>query len=74
MMTRGGNGPLQDWFRKYMLPEGTKMDLKYKTKAAKFYRQQIQAYAEESKVDEAEPTMEEALEICDELVDREYIP
>jgi hypothetical protein len=74
LMCAGGNAHLNDWFRKYNLPENMSVDFKYKTKAAKFYRERLRAQAEETKFDEPEPSMEDGLTMCEELIPKAYVP
>jgi hypothetical protein len=74
-MSIGGNASLNDWFKKFNLPESSSLDFKYKTKAAKFYRDRLKAMAEEAPFNETEPVGDDALTICEEFVPREpYIP
>ena len=68
LMVVGGNSELSDWFKKYNLPEDATPDFKYKTQAAKYYREQLKAKAEESKFDEPEPSLENGLNICEEYI------
>jgi hypothetical protein len=67
-MQSGGNAPLTDWFKKYPMAENIDLPTKYKTQAAKYFRELLKAKAEGVPFEEPEPDGEDALEICDEYL------
>ena len=74
LMVCGGNNELSDWFKKYNLPEDATPDFKYKTAAAKYYRERLRAKAEETQFDEAEPSLDVGLNICEEYIPKVVAP
>ena len=67
MMSEGGNPKIIEFFVKYKLPENTAIELKYKTKAARYYREQLKAATDEAEFEGTEPDEEFGQEICEEL-------
>ena len=68
LMVCGGNSELSDWFKKYNLPEDSTPDFKYKTVAAKYFRDRLKAKAEEVDFDVPEPAIDDGLNICEEYI------
>lgn len=66
-MNEGGNPNINEFFVKYKLPENTAIELKYKTKAARYYREKLKALTDETEFYGTEPDEEFGQEICEEL-------
>jgi len=68
IMTAGGNSSLQQFFQMYNMPEDSRIDYKYKTKAAKYYREMLKVMAQGEPCELERPSLEEGLLVEDEVL------
>ena len=74
MMREGGNPKIIEFFNSYNMPENTAIELKYKTQAARYYREKLKAVTDETEFVETEPDEKMGGEICEELIAQQSIP